>query len=202
MTPFTTFTAPAVPLDRANVDTDQIVPARFLRRPRSEGYDSFFFTDLKQEQPDLPFNDPVYDTAGIIVADRNFGCGSSREQAVWALTDSGFRCVLAPSFGDIFYNNAAKQGLLLVRVDADTAAGIRDALRAAPGAAMTVDLEAQTFAAPGCPDGRFEIEPAIRRRLLLGLDEIGMTLEHEAEIAAFEQGYRDRFDWLFRATGA
>ncbi|MBW8270784.1 3-isopropylmalate dehydratase small subunit [Caldovatus aquaticus] len=209
MEPFTTLTAVAAPLDVPNVDTDQIAPARFLRRPRREGYADVLFHDLRYaapgvERPEFVLNRPPYRDARILVADRNFGGGSSREQAVWALVDGGIRCVIAISFGDIFWENSVKGGLLLVRLDEPEVAALRRQLHARPGARITVDLERQSITAP---DGRalaFEIEPARKRRLLLGLDEIGLTLRHEDAIAAFERGYRTRRPWLFRhgAPGA
>jgi len=203
MQPFTTLSATAVPLDRANVDTDQIAPARFLRRPRDDGYADVLFHDLRfsapgVEQADFVLNQPAYRTARILVADRNFGGGSSREQAVWSLVDYGIRCVIAVTFGDIFWENSVKGGLLLIRVDEATAATLRTQLLAKPGAAMTVDLTAQTITAPDGAVIPFEAEPGRKRRLLLGLDEIGVTLRHDSAIRAAEQAYRARRPWLFR----
>lgn len=206
MQAFTKLTAVAAPLDMPNVDTDQIAPARFLRRPREEGYQDILFHDLRfeapdKERPDFLLNRPEYRNAGILVADRNFGGGSSREQAVWALVDYGIRCVIAVSFGDIFYNNSVRHGLLLIRQDAATAKGLRDRLHARPGASMSVDLGAQTITAPDHAVIRFDIEPGRKRRLLLGLDDIGTTLQHETEIAGFEARYRTRRPWLFSKAG-
>jgi 3-isopropylmalate/(R)-2-methylmalate dehydratase small subunit len=206
MEPFTTLTAVAAPFDAPNIDTDQIAPARFLRRPRKEGYADVLFHDLRYaapgvEKPDFVLNREPYHAARILVADRNFGGGSSREQAVWSLVDSGIRCVIAISFGDIFWENSVKGGLLLVRLDEADVAALRDQLHAQPGARIAVDLERQTITGP---DGRtlaFDIEPGRKRRLLHGLDEIGVTLRHDAAVAAFEQGYRARRPWLFRHGG-
>ena len=203
MQPFTTLTGTAAPLDRANVDTDQIAPARFLRRPRDDGYADVLFHDLRfsapgVEQPDFVLNQAAYRDAKILVADRNFGGGSSREQAVWSLVDYGIRCVIAVTFGDIFWENSVKGGLLLIRVDEATAATLRGQLLAEPGAAMTVELEAQRITAPDGSAIAFETEPGRKRRLLLGLDEIGDTLRHDAAIAEAERAYRARRPWLFR----
>lgn len=203
MQPFTTLSATAVPLDRANVDTDQIAPARFLRRPRDDGYADVLFHDLRfsapgVEQADFVLNQPAYRAARILVADRNFGGGSSREQAVWSLVDYGIRCVIAVTFGDIFWENSVKGGLLLIRVDEATAKSLRGQLLATPGAVMTVDLTAQTITAPDGTRIPFEAEPGRKRRLLLGLDEIGVTLRHDTTIRAAEQAYRARRPWLFR----
>jgi 3-isopropylmalate/(R)-2-methylmalate dehydratase small subunit len=206
MQPFTTLAATAAPMDESNIDTDQLAPARFLRTPREQGYGGFLFHDLRfagpgEERPDFVLNRPAYRDAKIIVAEQNFGGGSSREQAVWALVDHGIRCVIAESFGDIFYENSVGQGLLLVRLDAATTAGLRAALHARPGAAISVDLEAQTVTAPDGTAIRFEIEAARKRRLLLGLDAVGLTLQHEPEIAGFEAEFRQRRPWLHRAAG-
>lgn len=205
MQPFDKLTAVAAPIDVPNVDTDQIAPARFLRRPREEGYSDILFHDVRKMpdgslRPDFVLNQTAFRDAGILVADRNFGGGSSREQAVWALVDSGIRCVIAVSFGDIFYNNSVKHGLLLVRVGAETAKSLRGELHARPGATMSVDLEAQTFTTPSGETVAFEIEPSRKRRLSLGLDDVELTLQHESEIAAFEERYRARKGWLFDAV--
>ena len=204
MAPFDKLTAVAAPIDNPNVDTDQLAPARFLRRPRDEGYADILFHDVRKTpegalKPDFVLNKPAYANAGILVADRNFGGGSSREQAVWALVDNGVRCVIAVSFGDIFYNNSVKHGLLLIRQDAEDAKRIREELHASPGATMTVDLEKQIFTTPGGAMIGFDIEPSRKRRLRLGLDDIDLTLQHDAQIAAFEQTYRARRPWLFPA---
>lgn len=202
MEPFTRLTAVAAPLDAPNIDTDQILPARFLRRPRSGGYADYLFHDLRfegdgSERPDFILNQPDYREARILVADRNFGGGSSREQAVWGLVDYGIRCVIAPSFGDIFFNNAPKNGLLPVRQDATLAAHLRTQLHERPGAQVAVDLEAQIVTAPDGTEHQFEIDPFRKRCLLLGLDDVALTLELNAEIADFEKAYRERRHWLF-----
>ncbi|MBR0648640.1 3-isopropylmalate dehydratase small subunit [Roseomonas terrae] len=202
MEPFTLLTGIAAPLDRPNVDTDQIAPARFLRRPRKEGYRDILFHDLRfsapgEEYPDFVLNQPAFRQASILVADRNFGGGSSREQAVWSLVDYGIRCVIAESFGDIFWENSVKGGLLLIRQDEATLAGWRDQLRAAPGSTMSIDLDAQTISQPDGTSVAFEVEIARKRRLLLGLDDIGITLRHQDAILTAETAYRARHPWLF-----
>ena len=180
MTPFTVLTAPVAVLDRANVDTDQIIPARFLRKPRSAGYGNFLFADLGVRLPP---------GAAILRAGENFGCGSSREGAVYALVDAGIRCVIAPSFGDIFAGNAAQNGLLTVAL----------ALSAAEGAALTVDLPAQLVRLPDGTAHGFAIDAFRKQRLLEGRDDIDLTLAHAAAIAAFEAADRAARPWA--ATG-
>lgn len=203
--PFASLSAVAAPIDWQNVDTDQLAPVRFLRRPRSEGYSDILFHDLRfdgqrRERPDFVLNQPSWRAAGILVADRNFGVGSSREQAVWALVDFGVRCVIAESFGDIFYNNAVKHGLLLVRAEAAVLQAERRALRASPGARLFVDLEAQSWTATDATTHRFEVEPGRKRRLRLGLDDIQTTLQDLPEIRRFAATYRTRRPWLFEGA--
>ena len=198
MAPFTRLAAVAVPLDLANVDTDQIIPARYLGRTRAEQVEGMFH-DLAldaQGRPraDFPLNQPAFAGARILVADRNFGCGSSRENAVTVMVDRGFQVFIAPSFGDIFFNNCFQNGVLPIRLPADRVEALRAALRAAPGASIEVDLPAQTVRGPdGGVDG-FDIDPFRKDCLLQGVDEITMTLGHEAEIAAFE-AKRERDGW-------
>ncbi|MSO65880.1 MAG: 3-isopropylmalate dehydratase small subunit [Alphaproteobacteria bacterium] len=201
MQSFTVLTAVAVPFEFSNVDTDQILPARFLRRPRSEGFANVLFRDLRfdekgNEIPAFALNQTPYRKAGIMVADRNFGGGSSREQAVWALVDFGIRCVIASSFGDIFYNNSLKNGFLPVRLPEEAVKVLRESARRAAGKPMTVDLEQQAVIAPDGARHNFEIDSFRKRCLLKGLDDIGVTLEYETEITAFERGYRERRHWL------
>ena len=196
MQPFTTLTAVAVPFDLANVDTDRIVPARFLRQPRSAGYENFLFRDLREGDGDFVLDRPEYRGAQILVAGDNFGCGSSREAAVWALAGAGLRAWIAPSFGDIFLENSFKNGALAIVLPADRVAAIRDALRANPGARLSIDLAAQTVR---LPDGRaehFEVDPFRKEMLLGGLDEIGLTLRFEREIEAYEARQRAETPWL------
>jgi 3-isopropylmalate/(R)-2-methylmalate dehydratase small subunit len=192
----------AAPLDKSKVDTDQILPARFLRRPRKEGYQTFLFRDWRfrddgSEIPDFVLNQAAYRHAKILVADRNFGGGSSREQAPWGLTDYGIRCVIASDFGDIFYFNSLKSGLLPVPLDIDTCVKLRRQLHAEPGATMRVDLPGQTVTGPDGTAYPFKIDAFRKKCLLEGLDDVGLTLQHDAAIAAFEKRYRERFAWLF-----
>lgn len=200
MTPFDTLTAPAVPLRVANIDTDQLLPGRFLRKPRSDGYDNYLFHDVRR-RPDgslrmeFPLNDRRWAGAPILVADRNFGGGSSREGAVYALVDAGFRAVIAPSFGDIFYSNAIKNGLLPIRMpiaDIERLWAIAEADATAP---LTIDLAAQTVRpANGAPVG-FEIDAFHKTCLLAGSDDIDLTLAHAGAIDGFERADREARPW-------
>ena len=192
MEAFTQLDAVAVPLDRANVDTDQIVPALYLQKPRSDNFGDYLFRDVRHDangvrRPGFVLNDPAYVHARILVAGANFGCGSSREHAVWALHDGGFRAVIAPSFGDIFHSNALKNGLLPVRLPAPIVQRLLGELQAAPGAHMQVDLLAQTVTGPSGDAEPFAIDPFPRHCLLEGLDEIDYTLTQRGAIDAFEQ---------------
>jgi 3-isopropylmalate/(R)-2-methylmalate dehydratase small subunit len=196
MEPFVVLEGVAAPLDQSKVDTDQILPARFLRRPRKEGYGQFLFKDW-MDKPDFVLNQAPYRAAKILVADRAFGGGSSREQAPWALSDYGIRCVIAVDFGDIFYLNSLKSGVLPIALDVEVCSHLRAQLHARPGATIRVDLPAQTVTGPDGASYRFEIDGFRKKCLLEGLDDIGITLQHEAAIAAFETRYRQRFDWLF-----
>ncbi len=182
----------AVPLPRANVDTDQISPALYLQKPRSDDFGRYLFHDVRHDargalRPDFVLNDPVYRQAQILVAGRNFGCGSSREHAVWALFDGGFRALIAPSFGDIFYANALKNGLLPVRLPEPVVQSLLAELQSAPGTRLRVDLREQTVTSPGGTRASFEIDAFSRDCLLQGLDEIDYTLTQSAHIEAFEQ---------------
>lgn len=205
--PFRTLDTIAAPIDWPNVDTDQLSPIRFLRRPRSQGYADVLFHDLRfealgREKPDFVLNRLAFRDAGILVADRNFGVGSSRESAVWALVDYGIRCVIAAGFGDIFHNNAVKHGLLLVREELSVLQTEHALLHARPGAHVAVDLEAQRWTGAAGTVRRFEIEPGRKRRLLLGLDDIETTLQNLPRIRAFADDYRDRRPWLFNSPVA
>jgi 3-isopropylmalate/(R)-2-methylmalate dehydratase small subunit len=199
MEPFVVLEGVAAPIDQSKVDTDQILPARFLRRPRKEGYGSFLFRDL-MDNPKFGLNQAAYREAKILVADRNFGGGSSREQAPWALSDYGIRCVIAVDFGDIFYLNSLKSGVLPVALDFQICFNLREQLHRWPGATIRVDLPAQTVTGPDGSTYRFAIDGFRKKCLLEGLDDIGITLQHEAAIAAFETQYRKRFDWLFHGN--
>lgn len=189
MEAFRTLDAVAVPLPRPNIDTDQIIPARFLSRPREVDHSAFLFHDARRAVPEFALDQEAYRNARIIVAGKNFACGSSREAAVWALFDSGFRCAIAPSFGDIFRNNGMKNGLLPVVLPVTEVEGIIAQIEADPGARIQVDLAAQTVTAPDGTLHRFEVDPFAKHCMLEGLDEIGLTLSYEDEIAAFERRF-------------
>jgi len=191
----------AVPMAAPNVDTDQIVPARFLRKPRNAGYGGFLFHDLRfddagAEKPGFVLNQPAYRGARILVAEKNFGCGSSREHAVYALWDYGFRAVIAPSFGDIFFNNCFKNGLLPIVLPAAQVAALQAELAQQPGAHLTVDLDRQELTAPSGNVHGFEVDAFRKQCLLQGLDEIAFTLGHDADIAAFERRQAEQLRWL------
>ena len=190
MEPFVTHTGRAVPLRRSNVDTDQIIPAVYLKRVTREGFGDGLFAAWR-EDPSFVLNQPRYTGATILVAGPDFGTGSSREHAVWALLDYGFRAVIAPRFGDIFRTNATKAGLLPVVLPEKTVALIQDAAEAEPPGVVTVDLAGREVRVTGGglagPLAEpFEIDDYTRWRLLEGLDDVGLTLRHEAAIAAFE----------------
>ena len=196
MEPFVALEGVAAPLDQAKIDTDQILPARFLRRPRKEGYGQFLFKDW-MDNPAFVLNQARYRQAKILVGDRAFGVGSSREQAPWALSDYGIRCVIAVDFGDIFYLNSLKSGVLPIALSFEVCIDLRKQLHARPGATMKIDLPSQTVTGPDGTAYRFDIDGFRKQCLLEGLDDIGITLQHEAAIAAFENRYRKRYDWLF-----
>ena len=194
MEAFRQLDAVAVPLPQPNIDTDRIIPARFLSRPREVDHGNFLFHDARllpdgTQDPGFPMNRPDWQPAKIIVAGRNFACGSSRESAVWALFDAGFRCAIAPSFGDIFRNNGTKNGLLPVALPAEAVESIIAQLEAAPGARILVDLPLQTVTAPDGTVHPFEIDPFAKHCLLEGVDELAFTLGFEEDIAAFERRY-------------
>jgi 3-isopropylmalate/(R)-2-methylmalate dehydratase small subunit len=185
MEPFTTVTGVAVPLDRADVDTDQIIPKQFLKRIERTGFGEFLFHDWRGE-PGFPLDVPEYAGARVLVAQRNFGCGSSREHAPWALEDYGFRAVVAPSFADIFRTNCTKIGLLPVVLPEDQVRALIEQTTAVPGAEVTVDLREGVVRAPDGQVYPFTIEPDVRERLLNGWDDISLTLAQEEAITAYE----------------
>ncbi len=201
MEAFTTFTAVAAPIDRDNIDTDQLLPPRFLLKRRSDpAYPTYLFRDQRfdeagEPRTDFVLNQPRYRDARIIVANENFGGGSSREAAAIALQTYGIRCVIAVTFGDIFYNNCIKNGLLPVRLAPPVAAELRAQLHAAPGATLTIDLPEQCVIDARGARHSFEIDGFSRHCLLEGLSTIDLTLRHHAEIGAFEQKYRASFPW-------
>jgi len=191
MQPFTVLKGIAAPLDRANVDTDQIIPKQFLKRIERTGFGQFLFFDWRYEadgitpDPSFIINAPELKGATILVAARNFGSGSSREHAPWSLLDYGFRCIIAPSYADIFYNNCFQNGILPLVLSEDSVAILLSLLQENLGTELTVDLEAQTVLGPGF-EASFDIDPFYKHRLLHGLDDIGMTLQHEGFITSFE----------------
>jgi len=201
MEPFTRLTAVAAPMDLPNIDTDRVIPARFLRKPREAGFGPLLFHDVRFDpdgtpKADFVLNHPAHRDAKILVTAENFGCGSSREMAVWALMDYGIRVVIGPSFGDIFFENCFKNGALPVVLPADVAAGLRRALGARPGATVTVDLESQTITGPAGEAIRFEIDAFRKHGLLTGQDEVEMTLARLPAIEAFESRRREEMPWL------
>ena len=192
MEPFVRLNGVVAPLDRVNVDTDQIIPKQFLKRVERTGFGQFLFFDWRFDEdgspnPQFVLNQPGYRGASVLATGRNFGSGSSREHAPWALLDYGFRCVIAPSFADIFNNNCFQNGILPVVLSEDLVKRIVANALDQPGYRLTVDLEAQRVSDDGKGlDAAFEIEPFRRHCLLNGLDDIDLTLEHEDKIAAFE----------------
>lgn len=188
------FEAVALPIAQANCDTDQIAPARYLQKPRSADFGRFLFADRRfradgTEIDDFVLNRPAYRPARIVVAARNFGCGSSREHAVWALYDYGIRAAIAPSFGDIFYSNCLKNGLVPVALPDEAVQGLIDHLIAHPGDRVTVDVVEQTVVFPDGFTHAFFLDPFAKHCIVKGLDELDFTLSQSAAIAAFERGY-------------
>ena len=184
-------TGKVAPLDRANVDTDQIIPKQFLKRIERTGYGQFLFFDWRQNpdgtpKPEFVLNEPRYQGASILLARRNFGCGSSREHAAWALTDYGFRVVIAPSFADIFNNNASKNGLLTVVLDESVVNDLFERTAKTPDYALTVDLEKLTISDGQGFEVKFTMDEFRRKCFLEGLDDIALTLQHEDDIARYE----------------
>lgn len=200
MQPFRTLTALAAPLDRTNVDTDQIIPKQFLKRIERTGYGDFLFFDWRQTasgEPvaDFVLNQPRYQHAQILIAGKNFGCGSSREHAAWALSDYGFRVVIAPTFADIFFSNAGKNGIVLARLSEEQVAELLNKAQSKPGYQLTVSLEEQTVTDSEGFRATFEIDAFRKFCLLEGLDDIGLTLRHAAALDACEQKH-DGASWL------
>lgn len=196
---------PAAPLDLANVDTDQIIPARFLKRPRDDRYPEYLFHDVRRDDagafdPAFVLNRAPWNDAEILIADRNFGCGSSREAAVYVLADAGFRAVIAPSFGDIFYSNAMKNGFLPIRLSTEICNGLRKALAESQGGRISIDLDAQTVTGPDGAAHTFEISPFHKHCLKEGLDDIGFTLEQGKAIDAADAKRAADMPWLKSAT--
>lgn len=185
MEPVTTFQGTGLPLDRADVDTDQIIPARYLKRIERTGYGPFAFESWA-EDPDFVTNQPQYQGASVLLAGPNFGCGSSREHAVWAIQGMGVKAVIAPGFADIFRNNSAKMGLLTIQLPQADVEELMRMVEAESNTPITVSLEDQTVTAPGGWVRSFEIAPFVKHCLLNGLDDISLTLEHDELISDYE----------------
>jgi 3-isopropylmalate/(R)-2-methylmalate dehydratase small subunit len=200
MQPFTDLHAKAVPLDMANLDTDQIIPKQFLKTVDREGLGKGLFYDLRFDEagkprPQFVLNDPRYAGAGVLIVGDNFGCGSSREHAPWALLDYGVRCVIAPSFADIFYNNCFQNGLLPVALPEDAVRALMDEAKGG-NHVFAVDLQSQTVTSPSGKAFRFEIDAARKAKLLEGLDAIGETLQHAGDIDVYESRRALTQPWL------
>ncbi|MFA6921737.1 MAG: 3-isopropylmalate dehydratase small subunit [Gallionella sp.] len=210
MKKFTLLNGLVAPLDRANVDTDAIIPKQFLKSIKRSGFgpnafDEWRYLDhgepgmdnsIRKVNPEFVLNQPRYQGAQILLARENFGCGSSREHAPWALEDYGFRVIIAPSFADIFYNNCFKNGLLPIRLAAEQVDALFRAVEAAEGYRLVIDLEAQTITTPDGVVYPFEVDAFRKHCLLNGLDDIGLTLQHVDEIAAFEARHHAEQPWL------
>jgi 3-isopropylmalate/(R)-2-methylmalate dehydratase small subunit len=200
MEPFKTLTSLAAPLDRTNVDTDQIIPKQFLKRIERTGYGEFLFFDWRRTasgdpDPSFVINDPRYKGAQILIAGKNFGCGSSREHAAWALSDFGFRAVIAPTFADIFFSNAGKNGIVLARLSEEQVEELLHNARVIPGYQLTVSLEDQTVTDSRGFKASFEMDAFRKYCLLEGLDDIGLTLRHTAALDSYETQH-DHAGWL------
>lgn len=205
MEPFRRLTAVAAPLDLPDMDTDRIVPARFLSRPRGPEYARYLFHDLRftatgEERPEFVLNQSAYRGARILVTAENFGCGSSREMAVWALRAYGIRAVIAPSLSEIFRENCVRNGVVPVLLPAEVVAALRRQLHAVPGATVTVDVEAETVTGPGGDVHGFEVDPFHKHLLLRGQDELTLTLSYTAAVAAFEGRLAREMAWLLPAA--
>ncbi len=201
MQKFTSLTGVAAPLEITNVDTDMIIPKQYLKTIKRTGLGKGLFAELRynevgSENPDFVLNKPAYRDAKILVAQDNFGCGSSREHAPWALLDFGISCVISTSFADIFYNNCFKNGILPVKVSPENLAKLMDDAKRGANATLSVDLEAQTIRGPDGGMISFEIDPFRKHCLLLGLDDIGLTLQKAASIEAFETKAASERAWL------
>lgn len=215
MEAFTRHRGVVMPLDRANVDTDAIIPKQYLKSVKRTGFGPNLFDDWRYLEsgepgqdhaarplnPDFVMNQPRYRDASVLLARENFGCGSSREHAVWALQQAGFRAVLAPSFADIFYNNCFKNGLLPIVLDGDELAAMFDQVAVTEGYSVEIDLHARRVYLPGGRSLEFNIDGFRRECLLKGLDETGLTLRHADEIRAYEARRREQAPWLFTTAG-
>ncbi len=211
MEKFIKVTGIVAPLDRPNVDTDAIIPKQYLKSIKRSGFGPNAFDDwryldpgepgidnaTRRPNPDFVLNQAPYDRASILLARENFGCGSSREHAVWALTDFGFRCVIAPSFADIFFNNSFKNGLLPIALSAEQVDKLFDKVNSKKGFQLTVDLDAQLITTEDGEQIAFEVEAFRKYCLLNGLDDIGLTLQHADDIRTYEQQRKQQAPWLF-----
>jgi 3-isopropylmalate/(R)-2-methylmalate dehydratase small subunit len=211
MEKFTTFTGVVCPLDRANVDTDAIIPKQFLKSIKRSGFGPNLFDEWRYLDrgepgqdcsgrplnPEFVLNDPRYAGASVLLARENFGCGSSREHAPWALADYGFKVIIAPSFADIFFNNSFKNGILPIKLDAKTVDGLFAKAGEATALELKVDLEQQLLRTADGQEIPFDVDPFRKHCLLEGLDDIGLTLQHVDEIRAFEERHRVAAPWLF-----
>ena len=202
MEPINILTSTAVPLPLPNIDTDQIIPKQFLKRIERTGYGEFLFFDWRydldipdhvEERKDFVLNKPAYKGSEILIAEKNFGCGSSREHAAWALQQYGFRAVIAPTFADIFFSNAGKNGIILVRLTEDEVKTLLDRCTKNPQQKITINLEAQTVTDEQGFSAKFEIDPFRKYCLLNGLDDIGLTLRHKKDLDKFESAHDKEF---------
>lgn len=201
MKPFTTLRAVAAPLDMINVDTDIIIPKQFLKTIKRSGLgvSAFYnirYDDAGKPREDFVLNKPEYKNAEILITGENFGCGSSREHAPWAILDMGFRCVIAPSFADIFYNNSFKNGILPIALPQEQVDQLMESAKAEPDALVEVDLEKQTITRGNLFSFSFEIDPFRKHCLLNGLDDIGLTLEKKSAIEKFEANDKQKRSWI------
>jgi len=201
MEKFTTLTGVPAPLPMINVDTDMIIPKQFLKTIKRTGLGKHLFHEMRfdengNENPDFVLNKPAYRRASILIAGDNFGCGSSREHAPWALLDFGIRCVIAPSFADIFYNNCFKNGILPIRLPQEDIDKLLDDASRGSNATLTIDLENQTITGPDGGEIRFEIDPFRKKCLLEGLDDIGLTMARADKIAGYEERAQTARPWL------
>jgi 3-isopropylmalate/(R)-2-methylmalate dehydratase small subunit len=202
MQKFTTLTGVAAPLPMINVDTDMIIPKQFLKTIKRSGLGKSLFFEMRyddsgKEKPDFVLNKPAYRSAKILVVGANFGCGSSREHAPWALLDFGIRCVIAESFADIFYNNCFKNGILPIKLSKEDMAKLFDDAERGANATLTVDLESQTIKGPDGGTVHFEIDPFRKHCLLNGLDDIGLTLQKAPKVDSFEERQKASQPWLY-----
>jgi 3-isopropylmalate/(R)-2-methylmalate dehydratase small subunit len=207
MEKFTTLTATAAPLDLINIDTDMIIPKQFLKTIKRTGlgknlFDEMRYDDNGNEIPDFVLNKPAYRNAQILVTGDNFGCGSSREHAPWALLDFGIRCVIAPSFADIFFNNCFKNGILPIKLPKEEIAKLMDDASRGANALLTIDLEKQEITGPDGGCIRFEVESFRKHCLLNGLDDIGLSLEKAPKIDSFESKQQSSAPWLYNPSAA